>query len=201
MRATVFTIGHSNHSSERFVELLRAHRVTAVCDVRSRPFSAYNPQFNKDILRRTLGKADIEYVFVGEELGARSSDPGCYEDGQVVYARLAATDMFQSGIDRVCEGAQRYRVALMCAEKDPAECHRSILVAKALVERGVPVEHIGADGSLESQTAMMERLLAELKLPTSHLFVDHAQLIRDAYEIQGSRIAFAMPEADLRIAT
>src|SRR4051812_3181206 len=116
---TVYTVGHSTHTIEKFLDLLERNGVTAIADVRSSPFSRHNPQFNKDALSAELKKRGITYVFVGKELGARSDDPSCYEGGKVRYARLAQTSIFKAGIDRMLTGAQKYRVALMCAEKEP----------------------------------------------------------------------------------
>jgi hypothetical protein len=110
----IFTIGHSTHSAEEFVALLRQHQVEAVADVRSSPFSRFNPQFNREPLEQFLKVNGIRYVFLGKELGARSEDRSCYLDGRVQYGRLAQTPLFQSGLDRVLQGAAKYRVALMC---------------------------------------------------------------------------------------
>lgn len=187
---SVLTIGHSTHTIETFVGLLKKHGVTALVDVRSAPFSRFNPQFNKDALERDLKAEGIEYVFFGRELGARSDDPACYENGRVRYARLAQTAVFQSGLDRVMDGATKYRLALMCAEKEPLECHRTLLVARALVERGVAVEHILADGSLESHDGALTRLLELVGLPEQDLFRGRQQLIDEGMARQEERIAF-----------
>jgi uncharacterized protein (DUF488 family) len=187
---SVLTIGHSTHKIETFVGLLRKHGVTALVDVRSAPFSRFNPQFNKDALERDLKAQGIQYVFLGRELGARSDDPACYENGRVQYARLAQTAVFRSGLDRVMDGATKYRLALMCAEKEPLECHRTLLVARALVERGVAVEHILADGSLESHDAALTRLLELVGLPEHDLFRGRQQLIDEGMARQEERIAF-----------
>jgi uncharacterized protein (DUF488 family) len=133
----VFTVGHSTHSAERFIELLRAADVTAVADVRSSPYSRFNPQFNKQDLKGALKRHEIAYAFVGQELGARSSDPKCYCDGRVVYSRLAQTALFKNGLKRIRKGAQSYRIALMCAEREPLECHRTLLVSRYLAKDGV----------------------------------------------------------------
>src|SRR5262249_44809331 len=138
-RSSLFTIGHSTHSLEVFVELLTHHGVTALADVRSAPFSRFNPQFNKDALARGLNARGIRYVFLGRELGARANDSSLYENGRVRYARLAQTDLFKQGIARVIQGATEHRIALMCAERDPLECHRTLLVSRALDEQGVEV--------------------------------------------------------------
>ncbi len=186
----VYTIGHSTHTIEVFLDLLRKHSVTAVTDVRSAPFSRFNPQFNKDTLQGTLAANGIKYVFLGRELGARSDDPACYENGRVQYSRLARAASFQAGLDRVVQGASEYRVALMCAEKEPLECHRTLLVAKGLADRGVEIAHILADGSLESHESAMTRLLGVVGLPAQDLFSSREQLIEEAMARQEQRIAY-----------
>jgi uncharacterized protein (DUF488 family) len=108
----LYSIGHSNHPIDEFLRLLMTAGITAIADVRSRPFSRRNPQFNKNRLAATLAEHGIAYVFLGRELGARSEDPSCYEGGKVQYARLMATALFNSGIERVVAGAGKYRVAL-----------------------------------------------------------------------------------------
>ncbi len=187
---SVLTIGHSTHTIEVFAGLLRKHGVTALADVRSAPFSRFNPQFNRDALECTLKAQGIKYVFLGLELGARSDDPACYENGRVQYARLAQKDAFRTGLDRVLEGAAKYRLALMCAEKEPLECHRTLLVARALVARGAVVEHILADGSIESHESALTRLLDLVGLPQQDLFRDRQQLFEEGMARQEARIAF-----------
>ncbi len=186
----VYTIGHSTHTIEAFLELLQKHNVTAVADVRSAPFSRFNPQFNKDTLQGALATHGIKYVFLGRELGARSDDPACYENGRVQYARLARVVSFRAGLDRVVQGATEYRVALMCAEKDPLECHRTLLVAKALAEQGVEIAHILADGNLEPHESAMTRLLGVVGLPAQDLFSSREQLLEEAMARQEQRIAY-----------
>lgn len=186
----VFTIGHSTHSAEAFLALLRQHQVEAVADVRSSPFSRFNPQFNREALEQSLKANGIRYVFLGKELGARSEDRSCYLDGRVQYARLAQTPLFQSGLDRVLQGAARYRVALMCAEKEPLECHRTLLVAKALAVRGKPVLHIHADGQLETHEAAMERLIEVTGLPREDLFRSKEELLAEALARQERQVAY-----------
>ena len=129
-------------------------------DVRSTPYSRFNPQFNRESLARNLTACGIEYVFFGVELGGRSDDPSCYENGRIRYDRVAATPSFRQGLDRVVQDTAARPVALMCAEKEPLNCHRTLLVAQALAARGVPVGHILADGGRETHAAAMERLLA-----------------------------------------
>lgn len=190
----VFTIGHSTHSAEAFVALLRQHGVEALADVRSSPFSRFNPQFNRENLERSLKGNGIRYVFLGKELGARTDDRSCYDQGRVQYSRLAKTALFRSGLDRVLQGAARYRVALMCAEKEPLECHRTLLVAKALSERGQPVLHIHADGHLETHDAAMDRLLGLSGLPKEDFFRSKEELLVDALGRQEAKVAYVEEE-------
>jgi uncharacterized protein (DUF488 family) len=191
MTADILTIGHSTQSAEEFIARLRSHAVTAVADVRSMPHSRRNPQFNRERLAAALKSAGIAYVFLGKELGARSSDERCYIDNKVQYRLLAQTELFQSGLERVLEGAATYRIALMCAEKEPLECHRTILVARELITRGCGVHHILIDGTLEPHTNTLARLLTRLGSKASpDLFGAPTLTIDEAYERQGARIAY-----------
>jgi uncharacterized protein (DUF488 family) len=187
----VYTIGHSSHSVERLVKLLTAHMITAVADVRSRPYSRFNPQFNRESLRVELKTADIAYVFLGRELGARADDRGCYIDGQVQYDLLARTALFQQGLARIAQGIADNRIALMCAEKDPLTCHRAILVCRHLAVRGITAQHILDCGRLESHEDAVTRLLAELDIPERDLFRTRDELIIEAYSRRGQQIAYS----------
>lgn len=186
----IYTVGHSTHTIEKFLDLLERNDVTAIADVRSSPFSRHNPQFNKDNLSAELKKRGIAYVLVGKELGARTDDLSCYEGGKVRYGRLAKTTVFKAGIERVLSGAQKYRIALMCAEKEPLDCHRTLLVSRALEQRGVPIVHILADGSTEAQTQTMSRLLDLVGLPQEDMFRSHDELVAMACELREERIAY-----------
>jgi uncharacterized protein (DUF488 family) len=193
---TVYTVGHSNHEPEAFVALLRQHSIDVVCDVRSNPHSRYNPQFNREVLEKTLPGSGMRYLFLGRELGARPEDASCYENGVVRYDRIAATVLFRDGLTRVRDGAARgFRIALMCAEKDPLDCHRTILVARRLVEAGVDIQHIHADGSLESHRDALARLRELHRLPEADLFRTPEEILAEAYLRQESRIAYEPEEA------
>lgn len=185
----IYTIGHSNHLIGNFVELLIRHDITAVCDVRSAPYSRRNPQFNRESLRNELRHHGIEYIFLGEELGARTNDLSCYRNGKVQYGLLSQTTLFRRGLERVRKGLEKFRIALMCAEKDPIQCHRTILVARNLVAEGVPVRHILSSGEIENQEQVEERLLDSLNMSSSDLFRSRDEMIRDAYRMQGNAIA------------
>jgi uncharacterized protein (DUF488 family) len=186
----VLTIGHSNHSIARFIDLLHVQAVTAVADVRSQPYSRLHPDFNRESLAEALKKEGIVYVFLGRELGARSEDPACYENGRVQYGKLAESQLFKAGLHRAIEGARAYRLALLCAEKEPLACHRTLLVGRALEAAGVSVAHIHADGGLESHSDAMTRLLRLLGMPDADLYRSKEQLIADACAAQEHRIAY-----------
>ncbi|MEE3719038.1 DUF488 domain-containing protein [Tumidithrix elongata RA019] len=157
----LFTIGHSNHSIKTFIELLHKYEITALADVRSRPYSRYLPHFCQAPLKEYLESDRIRYVFLGQELGARPEDPDCYVDGKALYERIAATDLFTEGIRRVLKGVKRHKIALMCAEKDPLTCHRAVLVCQHLKKYDLEINHIKSNRLLESHDELEDRLLAK----------------------------------------
>jgi uncharacterized protein (DUF488 family) len=190
-RPTVFTIGHSNHSSERFLALLRGAGITAVADVRSIPRSRRWPQFSRARIERWLADAGIAYVFLGAELGGRPDDPALLRDGHPDYDLMAAAPLFQAGLDRVLDGAGRYCIALMCAEREPLDCHRFLLVSRHLHERGVRLRHILGDGSIETQETTEARLLKQTGVVVESLFADlppppHA--VARAYDLRSGKV-------------
>lgn len=196
MSQVLYTIGHSTHSLSRFLNLLATHGISAICDVRSKPYSRQNPQFNRESFRNELAKRNIAYVFLGEELGARSSDASCYEGGKVQYHRLAATELFRQGIERVHKGIQHYRIALMCAERDPLACHRTILICRNLRAPDLSIRHILADGRLEPHEATEQRLIKLVGADQGDLFQDFRELLERAYDFQGQQIAYTNPAVD-----
>jgi len=186
----LFTIGHSNHSLEAFLELLRGHAVALVADVRSSPYSRYLPHFNREPLADALARAGHDYLFLGRELGARREEPECYEGGKARYDRIALCPLFHEGLGRVRREVARRRVALLCAERDPLTCHRAILVCRHL-RRDIPaILHIREDGRLESHADAEHRLLALRRLPEHDLFQSRDDVLDRAYHLQGERIAY-----------
>lgn len=190
MSSKILTVGHSNYELDAFISLLKRNGVEAIADVRSSPYSRFATQFNSDALKEALRDAGIAYVFLGKELGARSDDDCCYVDDVVSYSRLSKTELFRSGIDRLVSGSEKYRIAAMCSEKEPTECHRTILVSRVLAKQGVEVGHILADGSVETHEQTMLRLLDILDLPKYDLLMDTAALIEAAYEQREKQIAY-----------
>jgi uncharacterized protein (DUF488 family) len=184
----LLTIGHSNLAADRFVALLAGASVTAVADVRSVPFSRWCPWFSGKPLAERLMHEGIAYAALGDALGGRPRDPTLYCDGVADYEAMAATTAFRAGLDRVVDATCRHRVCLMCSEREPLDCHRCLLVARALAGCGLTVGHILADGTREAHAATEQRLLA---LPGGEvdLFRDPAQRLADAYRRRARPIA------------
>jgi uncharacterized protein (DUF488 family) len=148
----IFTIGHSNHDLEKFLQLLKANKIEALVDIRSNPYSRYAYQFNKDNLTKAIQAGGLKYLFLGKKLGGRPKDRQFYDsEGHVLYSRLSESPLFLEGIERVINEIETSRVALMCSEENPVNCHRYLLVSKFLEDRGISVLHIRGDGRIQSK--------------------------------------------------
>ena len=195
----IYTIGHSDHSIERFIGLLKQHRITAVADVRSMPYSRFNPQFNKETLAASLEKDEITYVFLGKELGARPEDSACYENNRVDFGQIAERGEFKSGLERILKGSEKYRIALMCAEKEPLDCHRTILVCHKLKRLAISIKHILPDGVLEDHRDAESRLLklANCEQDLFNQDVNDAERLERAYEKRANEIAYRVENKEV----
>jgi uncharacterized protein (DUF488 family) len=158
-RPDLFTIGHSNTPIERFVELLQHAGVNAIVDVRSVPHSRWCPWFSQRQLAPYLAAAGVSYAFEGDALGGRPRDQNLYCDGAADYEAMAKQSYYRDGLARVTAQARRSRICLMCAEREPLDCHRCLLVARSLAERGLTVGHILQDGTIEPHPETEHRLL------------------------------------------
>jgi uncharacterized protein (DUF488 family) len=148
----LFSIGHSNQTEQQFTALLQQHGIQVLVDVRSQPYSRFSTQFNSEPLQVILTAANIRYMFMGDELGGRPNGLQYYDDeGHVLYHRLSTAPFFLRGIERLIHGMRTYRIAMMCSEENPAICHRHLLISRVLDRRGVEVQHIRGDGSIESE--------------------------------------------------
>lgn len=151
----IFTIGHSNHPAEHFLALLHQQGVTAVADVRSKPYTKYAKHFCREPLSRYLEANGMRYVFLGDHIGGKPDAPELLgADGRPDYARIAASQAFTQGLDRLAKGLTNHVIALMCGEEDPSNCHRHHLIAPALTARGIAVRHIRGDGRVEDDAAV-----------------------------------------------
>ena len=197
----LFTIGHSNLEIEPFLAVLTQHRIETLCDVRSRPASFRFPQFNREPLEAALASAGIRYEFFGESLGGRPADPRVYrEDGLVDYAARRRAPDFVVGVERSLALARTSVAALMCAEEDPLQCHRFLMICPALLERDITPAHIRRGGVLESQRDAEDRLLVlhgfDDVTSTSLFVAGREAALRDALALQSKDFAFrASPEA------
>jgi uncharacterized protein (DUF488 family) len=174
----IYTIGHSDHSIELFIEFLKQHGITEIADVRSAPYSRFHPQFNKDALAESLKKEGIAYVFLGKELGARPTDSTCYEDGRADFNLIAKSDVFKTGLERVLKGSE------------PLNCHRTILICRNLKYMAVDIKHILYDGTLEDHRETESRLLKLTGCDQEELFMSETERLEFAYKRRGGEIAF-----------
>jgi uncharacterized protein (DUF488 family) len=188
----LLTIGHSNIPAERFTAMLHGAGVQAVADVRSVPASRFCPWFSAQRLAPLLAGADVKYLFFGDELGGRPRDPSLYCDGIADYEAMAQRPDFQAGLGRLLAGARKQRLCLMCSEREPLDCHRCLLVARALAARGVTIGHILHNGTIESHAATERRLL-ELAGDHSDLFVTgQNERLAAAYRHRARAVAFRL---------
>jgi uncharacterized protein (DUF488 family) len=198
---SLFTIGHSSLELDGFLKLMVTHDVRVVCDVRSRPGSFRFPQFNREPLEVCLTSREIQYEFLGETLGGRPSDPRAYhQDGIVNYEERRKAADFRAGIDRALKLCRVSNIVLMCAEEDPLQCHRFLMICPALLDRGVTPAHIRRGGELESQREAEDRLLKLHDLAafdSGSLFISERDVaLQDALRRQAQEFAFrASPEA------
>lgn len=206
----VYTIGHSSYKQDYLFILLNKYDINCVVDVRSMPFSKYAPQYNRDEIKRFLHSKGIQYIFMGKELGARREDNTLYEsDGILSFEKTSKTMSFISGIERIKAGIEKgYRIAIMCTEKDPMDCHRNILVARQLYKQKYEVLNILENGYTESQEHLEKRLL-DLYFPTRNqrtLFdlasmeYDDSALIEKAYDMRNKDIGFNINNEKEKIA-
>ena len=151
----MYTVGHSNHSAEKFFLLLEGYGIEVVVDTRSHPYSRHAPRFNARALEAALTRSGIGYLFLGGELGGRPEGEEFYDgNGRVDYALIGCSGPFLDGISRVEQEIESHTVALLCSEENPARCHRRLLVGRVLEERGIMLRHIRGDGSIQVEGEM-----------------------------------------------
>ena len=186
----IFSIGHSNIPAARFAVMLQDAAVTAVADVRSMPNSRRFPWFSQKALAVQLGGIGIAYAAMGDTFGGRPRDDRLYRDGVADYEAMAKQPEFRTDLDRLQEIIARSRVCLMCAEREPLDCHRCLLVARRLAERGLTIGHILHDGTVEPHAATEERLLALTEKSCDLFAAGQRELIAAAYRRRARAVAF-----------
>ncbi len=189
----LFTIGHSTRTLDEFLSLLKQNEINAVADVRSSPFSRHMPHFNRDALQQSLKTHGIQYVFLGDELGARREEQECYVEGVAKYELIEKTAAFAEGLERIRKGTSLFRIAMMCAEKDPLTCHRTILVARALRDE-YQLRHIVTENKVLSQEELEQQLLSRWNMSHPELFQEPGEVLEEAYRRQSDEIAYAVPK-------
>ena len=195
---TIYTIGHSNHSQEEFLRLIQTYGITCVVDVRSLPASKHYPQFNQDTLEGFLKYHHINYQFFGREFGARRTD-SYNQQGQVDFELAIKTDLFLQGVQRIHTLLEGHRVALMCSEANPLECHRFSLVSRYFYDNGLDVQHILKDGELASHEVLEKEMIDEYLHSKKPKLADIDQLFGsytaedqrcDAYRLKNKEIGY-----------
>ena len=192
----LFTIGYSPHTLDSFLSILKKYQISALADVRSSPYSQFKPEFNKNSLKDFLKEHKIAYVFLGDHCGARVEDPSCYVNGKVDYKLVAENQKFKEGLERIKKGLENFRIALMCAEKDPVSCHRMILICRSLLKSDdINIIHIIDFKNVLTQSECEARLLKLFKLDQPEFFRDVNDQIAEAYERQAEKIAYVAETA------
>jgi uncharacterized protein (DUF488 family) len=154
-RLAVWTVGHSNHELEEFARLVLRERIEVLVDVRSFPYSRYAPHFNRDELEAAMARRGVRYMFMGEELGGRPTREEHYDaEGHALYGPMSEEEPFKTAVERLIDGAHRHRIALVCSEGNPHDCHRRLLVGKVLSDRGVELRHILPDGTIRTELSV-----------------------------------------------
>lgn len=195
----VFTVGHSNHTIDYFYELLKFYGINCLIDVRSIPASKFSPQFNQNYLSIFLKKRGIIYMHFKDEFGARQEDTDVLnESGQVNFELFRKTAEFQRGIQRIKLGLSKgYKIALMCAEANPLECHRFSMIAHYLNETGFDIQHIMKNKDLKAHKELEEELLKKYakKLPEPSLFepnISQETKLKVAYQLHNKQIGWTV---------
>lgn len=186
----LYTIGYSKYEMFSFIRTLKSHGIEVVADVRSSPSSKYKSEFNMDVLKKTLIKTGIGYVFLGKELGARRTENECYVGDVASYGLIRKEALFIEGLNRINKGLEKYKIALMCAEADPLRCHRDILVCKSLKRDDVQICHILPNDKVEDNDSAEKRLMRECSSDEADLFYSYAEMLDAAYIIRGNEIAY-----------
>ncbi len=196
----IYTIGHSNYSMEKLIQMLRYYNIDTVVDIRGTPYSKYNVHFDKERIKYSLTKAGFIYIYMAKELAAKRINKISYnEEGYSDFEKVVQEEDFIKGIERLKDGCNKgYRIALLGAMQDPIRCHRSILVGRALKEAGFNVMHILDDLSIKNQDYIDERVLDKYFPDRSQLTIDAllgnemsiGEMINEGYRMANKEIGY-----------
>lgn len=189
----IYTVGHSNYEIDNFIKVISSYGIDFIVDVRSSPYSKYCPQFNRENIKDSLKNIGIQYLFLGKELGARPNDSSCYYGGRVQFDLLRKTELFKQGIARLKDAESKVcLLAIMCSEKNPIDCHRTVLISRVLKEEGIDVKHIISDTEVIDQSQIEEQLQKKFKLEPLLFDSENAaqERVAEAYEKQEEHITY-----------
>ena len=196
----IFTIGHSNYSMERLIDMLKHFNIDCVVDIRGTPYSKYNVQFDKEAIRYSLKKAGFLYIYMGEELAAKRKTKESYnKEGYADFKKIINEDSFKTGIERLKNGLKKgYKIVLLGAMQDPIRCHRAILLGKFLEENGIKVNHILDDYSIASQKDIENNLLDKYFKTRNQITIDcllgnglnEDEMIKESYKLANKDIGY-----------
>ena len=204
----IYTIGHSNYTIEKLIDMLKKYNINCVVDIRGTPYSKYNVQFDKEIIRYTLTKAGFIYIYMAKEFAAKRDNKESYnKEGYSDFEKVIYEDDFKNGIERLKNGCEKgYRIALLGAMQDPIRCHRSILVGRALVENGFNVKHILDDYSIVYQTDIEKSLLEKYFEDRNQMTIDYIlgtnksekEMIEESYRLANKEIGYRIEHLDIK---
>ncbi len=187
----IYSIGYSSFTVADFIRAIASYRIDVVADVRSQPYSRYRPEFNRETVKHILKQNGIAYVFLGDQCGARIQAPECYVNGKVSFELVKHNKEFQTGLERLRKGMQLHRIAIMCAERDPINCHRAILICRHLRSQNVVIKHIVDNGLIENHADTEKRLVRLHGLDKALLYPTEAERLDEAYKLQSEVIAYS----------
>ena len=197
-KTVIYTIGHSTHQLDIFLDLLKRYAINCIIDVRSVAASRFNPQYNKKTFSDFLKTNNVAYLHFAEEFGARQTDPNLLDDkGKVDFEKVRQSKLFRQGINRIRQGLDKgYTITLMCSESEPLDCHRFSMISYALAKDGFEVNHILKDKTIISNAQLENRMLQKYinKLPKSDMFtspIDLEERLKVAYRLRNQEIAFS----------
>ena len=196
----IYTLGHSNYTIEKLIDMLKKYNINCVVDIRGTPYSKYNVQFDKEIIRYTLTKAGFIYIYMAKEFAAKRINKESYnEEGYSDFELVVNEKDFLDGIERLKNGCNKgYRIALLGAMQEPIRCHRSILVGRALIKYGFNVKHILDDSSIASQDDIEDILLNKYFSNRNQITIDDLignslskeEMIKKAYRLANKEIGY-----------